>query len=98
MNYSLIKYKKKGLYYILKDISEHFTLVHLMDSLVNVNRAISVVGYCIFESNYKKALVLNSESLDMICAPSVGEKQVAGFETVFSAVRYICFDAQLKKE
>ena len=44
-----------------------------MDSLVNVNPAISVVGYWIFELNYEKALVLNRESLDMICAPSVGE-------------------------
>ena len=33
----------------------------------------------------------------MICAPYVGEEQAADFETVFSAVIYICFDAQLKK-
>ena len=43
------------------------------DSLGNVNYAISVVGYWIFDSNYEKALVLNRASLDMICAPSVGE-------------------------
>ena len=59
--YSLSKYKKKGSYDILTDISENFTLVQLMDSLINVNRDISVVGYLIFESNYKKALVLNRE-------------------------------------
>ena len=33
----------------------------------------------------------------MIYAPSVGEEQVTKFETVFSAVRYIRFDALLKK-
>ena len=62
-----------GSYDILTDISEHVTLVQLMDYLGNVNHDISVVGYWIFESNYKKALVLNIESLDMIFAPSVDE-------------------------
>ena len=47
--YSLKKYKKKGSYDILTYIIEHFTLVQLMDSLGNVNHAISVVGYWIFE-------------------------------------------------
>ena len=44
------------------------------------NHAIGVIGYWIFDSNYEKALVINIESLDMICAPFVGEKQVATFE------------------
>ena len=69
-----------------------------MDSLGNVNHATSVVGYWIFESNYKKALVLNRASLDIICALSVGEEQAATFETVFTALRYICSADQLKKE
>ena len=77
VHYNLIKYKKKGLYKILEDISEHFTLVQLMDSLGNVNNDISVVGYWIFDSNYEKALVLNRASLDMMCAPSVGEEQAS---------------------
>ena len=94
----LVKYKKKESYDIMKDISEHITLVQLMDSLGNVNHAISVFGNWIFESNYKKALVLNRESLYMICAPSVGKEQVAQFETVFTSVRYICFYALLKKD
>ena len=54
-----MKYKKKGFYDILKEISEHVTLVQLMDYLGNVNNAISVVGYWIFDYNYKKSLVLN---------------------------------------
>ena len=73
MYYSLVNYKKKISYDILKDISQHVTLFQLMNSLRNVNHAISVVGYWIFDSNYRKSFVLNRESLDMICAPSVGE-------------------------
>ena len=71
--YSLRKYNQKGYYDIMTDIIENGTLVQLMDSLVNVNHAISVVGYWIFDSNHNKALVLNRASSDMICAPSVGE-------------------------
>ena len=51
VHYSLVKYKKKGSYDIMKYISEHVTLVRLIDSFLNVNRAISVVGYCIFDPN-----------------------------------------------
>ena len=76
-----------GYYDILTDISEHVTLVQLMDSLGNVSNAISVFGYWIFYSYYKKSLVLNRELLDMICSPSVGKEQVADFETVFTELR-----------
>ena len=44
-----------------------------MDSLVNVNHAINIVGSWIFDSNDERALVLNKASMDTICAPSVGE-------------------------
>ena len=50
--YSLVKYKKKGSCGILKDISEHVTLVRLMDSLGIVNHDISVLGYLILDSKY----------------------------------------------
>ena len=43
--YSLSRYKKKGSYDILTYISEHVTLVQLMDSLRILNHAINVVGY-----------------------------------------------------
>ena len=59
IHYSLMKYKKKGSYNIMKGISENVTLVQLMYLLGNVNHAISVAGYWIFESNYKIALALN---------------------------------------
>ena len=93
-----MKYKKKGSYDILKDTSENFILVQLMDYLGNLNHDISVVGCWMFESNYKTALVLNREPLDIICAPSVGEEKAAEFETLFPAVKYICFDARLNKD
>ena len=81
----------------MEDISKHVTLFQLMDSLGNLNHAISVFGNWIFESNYEKALVLNRASLDMICAPSFGEEQADKFESIFTAVRYIYSTAQLKK-
>ena len=69
-----------------------------MYSLCNVNHAISVDGYWIFDSKYEKTHVLKGESLDMISAPSVGEEQVSQFETIFIAVRYILSVVLLKKE
>ena len=68
-----------------------------MDSIGNVNHAISVVGNWIFDSNYERSLVLNNASLDMICAPSVGEEQAAEFEKVYHSVRNIFNEAKLKK-
>ena len=79
VHYKLMKYKKMGEYKFLEDISANVTLVQLMDSLGNVNHDISVVGSWIFDSNYERELVLNKASLEMICAPSVGEEQAAIF-------------------
>ena len=45
---------------ILNEIGENVTLVQLMESLVNVNRDISIIGHWIFDSNYKKALFLHN--------------------------------------
>ena len=42
LKYYLIKYKKMHEYKILEDISKNVTLIQLMDSLVNVNHAISL--------------------------------------------------------
>ena len=63
-----------GSYDILKDISENVNLLQLMDSFGNSNHSISVVGYWIFDSNNKRALALNRESLDVICTLSVVEE------------------------
>ena len=80
---------KKGQIYILHDLSENFTLVQLMGIVGNVNHSVSIVGYWIFESNYKKALPLIIDKLNRICSPSVGEGMFAVLESVFHAVRYI---------
>ena len=45
MFYTLMKYKNRGSYDVLKDMSGYIFLVQLMNYLVNVNNAISVVGY-----------------------------------------------------
>ena len=47
-------------------------------------------------NSYSKALVLNKASLDMICAPSIGEEQAAKFEKKYYAVRYIFNEAKFK--
>ena len=77
-------------------MGEYATFVQLMDSIVNVNCAISIVGYWIFDSNYKKALFLKQESLDIICSTSIGEEPVATFQSVFYAVRYSWAPGNLK--
>ena len=83
------KWKNKGNFDILTDIILKVTLMQLMDALVIVNHAISILGYWIFDSNYDKELCLTRESLYLICSSSVGEKQVVNFETLFSSVIYM---------
>ena len=67
-----------------------------MDSLLDLNHAISIVGYWTFYSNYEQAIILTRESLDLICYPSVGEEQVVKIETVFFAVRYMWEPCNIK--
>ena len=47
LKYNLTIWKKNDYFYIPNDISENVTLVKLMDSLVNVNHAISILEYWI---------------------------------------------------
>ena len=68
LQYNLTIWKKHNGFDILNDISEDVTVVQLMESLGNVNHAISVVGYWIFDSNYKKSLCLTQELSDIICS------------------------------
>ena len=79
LRYNMTTWKKNDAFDVLTDMSENITLVQLMYSLVNMNHAISIVGHRIFYSNYKKALCLTQESLDLICSPSIGEEQVSAF-------------------
>ena len=66
LQYNLKIRKKNDGFDILNDISEDITLLQLKESLGNVNNDISVVGHWILDSNYKKALCLTQESLDII--------------------------------
>ena len=43
--------KKRGQFDILNDISEHLTLVQIMDTTGNVNHAFSITGCWIYDSN-----------------------------------------------
>ena len=77
----LKKSRKLVTFDILNNISDHVTLVKLMDSLGNINHAVSVVGKFIFDSNYEKALPLTIESLNffpvlMKIKPSQSPKKV----------------------
>ena len=54
--YNFKMFRQKVYFNIFNNISEHVTLVQLIDSLGNANNAISVVGYWIFDSNYEKHL------------------------------------------
>ena len=44
-----------------------------MDTILKVNRVVSLVGYWIFGLNCKKALTLTTESLNLIFSPLVEE-------------------------
>ena len=79
LRYNLEVCQKKDDFDILKNRSEYVTLLQLTDSLGNVNRAISIVGYWIFDSDYEKSIFLTQESLDVICSTSVDSEQVATF-------------------
>ena len=61
LKYNLNKLVQKGTFDILKYISENVTLVQLMDTPGNVNNVISIVDYCISDSNYKKAIHMKRE-------------------------------------
>ena len=52
IHYNIKNWKKKGRFDIIQDISENINLVHFMDTVGNVNHAVSIVGHWIFDSNY----------------------------------------------
>ena len=68
LHYKLGQWKKNCHFYILNNISKYVTLMQLMDSLGNVNHAVSAFGEYIFDSNYEKSFLLNIDSLNLICA------------------------------
>ena len=60
-----------------------------MDTVGNVNHEVSIFGYWIFDSNYKKALTLTTKGLNLIYSTLFGEGMFAMFETVFYEVKYV---------
>ena len=58
LRYDMQIWNKKGAFDILNDSSENVTLMQLMGTLGNVNNAISIVGYWIFESKDEELLFL----------------------------------------
>ena len=54
-----------------------------MDSIVNINHAVSIFAKWIFDSNLKKVLPLMVEYLNLICSSSDGENIFTFFEECF---------------
>ena len=79
LRYNLTIWRGNDDFDVLIDISENITLIQLMESLVHLNHATSIVGRWIFDSVYNKSLHLTQESLDKICSPSIGKELVATF-------------------
>ena len=66
------------------------TLVQLLDTDGNVNHAVIIIGYWIYDSNYKIELPLIKEYLNIICSPSKEEKGIySEFKYFYYAVRYM---------
>ena len=61
LKYNMNVWHKMDDFDIIRNISEYVTLIQLMESLVNMNHAISIVGYWIFDSNNEKELCLSQE-------------------------------------
>ena len=81
--------KQKVYLNILNIISEHVTLVQLMDYLINMNHAVSVGGYWITDSNFENGLILNKAYLDLMFSCTNDKYAIAEFEEFFHTVRFI---------
>ena len=85
----IINYKNKLSFDILNNISDHVTLVQLEDSSGNVNHAIIIKWCLIYNWNYKRALTLMREYVDIICYPSKYEiVMYAELKDISYSVRY----------
>ena len=87
--YNMVKWKT-GELYILNGISDHVTLVQPIDTAGNVNNLVSIIGWWIYDSNYKREIHLIKGSLDMIFYQYKDEKGMYDeFKDVYYAVRYV---------
>ena len=58
MKLQVFQWKNNGSFDIFNDISDRATLVQLEDSTGDINHAVSITGYWIYDSNPKSALPL----------------------------------------
>ena len=87
--YNLKHWKPKGSFDIFHYVRDNITLLQLRDTSGNFNHDVSISGYWIFYSSYKRALPLLKDLLDIICTPYKEELGVfAGFQGVLYAVRF----------
>ena len=56
--YKIVKWGETGKLYILNGIRDHLALVQLVDTAINVNHDVSIIGCWIYDSNHKRALPL----------------------------------------
>ena len=74
----------------MNDISDYVSLVQPVDTAGNVNHAVIIIGYWMYDSNYKTALPLIKESMDTIIYLYKNEKGAyAEFKEVYYDVRYV---------
>ena len=52
LRYEIKQWKIKGSFDIINDISDIFTIVQLMETIVNLNHSVNIVEKCIFDSNH----------------------------------------------
>ena len=76
-HYKLKKTNKRVTFDIINDISEYITLVQLVDTVVNVNHAVSISGFWIYYLNYEKEFPFLKESLHIISYCSYSDEMHA---------------------
>ena len=54
LRFNIILWKNQGSFHAFNDISDHLTLLQLMDSIGIINNAVSIFGKWIFDSNLIK--------------------------------------------
>ena len=69
--------------YAFNGIIDRVTLLQFMDSIENINHAVSIFAKWIFDSNLKKVLPLMVKYLNLICSSSDGENIFTFFEECF---------------
>ena len=89
-NYKMVQWKKTVEFDILNDISDHVTLVQLIDTDGNVHHSVNINRCSLYKYNDKRALTLIKKSLDIMYSTYKNEKGIyAEFKSVYYASRYV---------